>query len=102
MGKLLKTADPFIFMEEVRDGYTRYRMVDGTGVAIRRWEVFGKCDKRGNCLIGSIIDGEQVRDHEHLAEIQASKPGRVDSELDVPVTPEFKGCCPFTYRELSA
>ena len=63
MDRLLKTADPYVFMEEVRDGYTRYRMVDDNSVAIRRWEVFGKCIRLGNCLIGSVIDGEEVRDH---------------------------------------
>jgi hypothetical protein len=25
---------------------------------------------------------------------------RIDSAYDVPVTPEFEGCCPFTYTEL--
>lgn len=97
--ELKPTVDPYVFMEEVRDGYTRYVQFDSSK-AIRRWEVHGKCIRLGNCLIGSVIDGEVVRDHQHLKEIAERKPGRMDSELDVPVTPEFYGCCPFTYREL--
>ena len=92
----IPTADPYVVIEEQREGYVRYRNLDG-----RRWEVHGTCDKRGNCLIGAVIDGEEVRDLDHLTEIAAKKPGRIDSELDVPVTPEFSGCCPFTFVELS-
>ena len=83
-------------IEEQREGYVRYRNSDG-----RRWEVHGICDRRGDCLIGAEIDGEVIRDYAHLKEIADRKPGRVDSELDVPVTPEFEGCCPFTFVELS-
>lgn len=43
--------------------------------------------------MGALVDGEMVRDVLHLAEIAERKPGRVDSELDVPVTPEFRSCC---------
>jgi hypothetical protein len=43
----------------------------------------------------------QIRDHAHLAELRARLGReRIDSELDVPVTPEFRGCCPFRYVEL--
>jgi len=55
-------------------GYVRYRNAAG-----RRWEVHGICDQRGNCWEGAV----------------GSKP-----DLDCPVTPEFHGCCPFTYVEL--
>lgn len=92
---LQRTADPSVWIEEQRPGFVRYRNSEG-----RRWEVHGTCDRRGDCLIGAVIDGEQVRDHKHLAEIAVRKPGRVDSELDVPVTPEFTGCCPFRFVEL--
>jgi hypothetical protein len=94
---MLPTADPTILIEEHRLGYVRYRNTEG-----RRWEVHGLCDQRGNCLIGAVIDGVIVRDHAHLTEIAARKSGRVDSELDVPVTPEFHGCCPFRFVELES
>lgn len=89
-----RTVDPFVVIEEQRLGYVRYRALD-TG---RRWEVHGKCDRRGDCLIGAVIDGEQIKDRDTLA-LKTASLGRtrIDSELDVPVTPEFTGCCPFTY-----
>lgn len=69
----------------------RYRrLTDG-----RRWEVHGKCDKRGNCLVGAVIDGEQVTTIEHARELAAGYTGP-----DSPVTPEFKGCCPLAFVEL--
>lgn len=90
------TADPNIFIEARGDGWVRYRRVsDG-----RRWEVHGVCDRRGDCLIGAVIDGEVIRDHEHLEALG----GRPDSVLDVPVTPEFRSCCGsdiFRYVELN-
>lgn len=92
----IPTADPHVVIEEKREGYVRYRNLDG-----RRWEVHGVCDRRGHCLIGSVIDGVEVESFYHLRKIAAAKPGRVDSELDVPVTPEFRGCCPFTFVELT-
>jgi hypothetical protein len=94
------TADPTILIEEQREGYVRYNQP----ATERRWEVYGTCDHRGDCLIGVIVDGEMVRDREHLEELK-TRLGRerVDSEMDVPVTPEFDSCCGadrFTYREL--
>lgn len=71
---LIPTCDPHVFIEDMRVGYFRYRNLDG-----RRWEVHGVCDRRGNCWQG------------------AQNPA---PELDCPVTPEFKGCCPFTFVEL--
>ena len=68
------TSDPFVVIEEKREGYVRYRNGDG-----RRWEVHGVCVGLGNCWQGALNP----------------KP-----ELDSPVTPEFKGCCPFTFVEL--
>jgi hypothetical protein len=95
------TADPHVAIEEHRDGYTRYRrLTDG-----RRWEVWGYCDRNGACLIGAVIDGYGiVRDHDDI-ENAKRKLGRdrIDSELDVPVTPEFSTCCGrdrFRYVEL--
>jgi len=97
---MIPTADPDVWIEECRDGHVRYRRRDG-----RRWEVWGKCDRRGDCLIGAVIqtpDGPViVRDHAHIEELKILLGrGRIDSELDVPVTPEFDGCCPFRFVEL--
>lgn len=93
---LKPTADPNTWIEEQRPGYVRYVNSDG-----RRWEVYGECDRRGDCLIGAEIDGECVRDHAHIEELKRRLgKERIDSELDVPVTPEFTGCCPFRYVEL--
>lgn len=71
---MIPTSDPYVFIEEKREGYVRYRNLDG-----RRWEVHGVCDQRGHCWEGA----------------NGPKP-----ELDSPVTPEFKGCCPFRFVEL--
>jgi hypothetical protein len=94
------TYDPAVFIEEQRPGYVRYRNTDG-----RRWEVHGTCDRRGDCLIGATIstpDGPvKVRDHKHLAELgEQLGRERIDSEMDVPVGPGFKGCCPLKIAEL--
>jgi hypothetical protein len=97
------TADPFVVIEDSSPGYVRYRNVT-TG---QRWEVHGTCDRRGNCLIGAVLDldGQEVvvRDHAHLNELTAQYGSRIDSEMDVPVTPDFVSCCGsdiFTYTEL--
>ena len=71
---LTPTCDPHVFIEAQSEGFTRYRNADG-----RRWEVHGVCDKRGDCWVGAIGDAPL---------------------LDCPVTPEFSGCCPFTFVEL--
>lgn len=73
------TTDPSVVIEEQRAGYVRYRNTDG-----RRWEVFGVCDMRGHCLVGAVNP-------------PLGPPG---TRLDVPVTPEFEGCCPFRFVEL--
>lgn len=100
MAPLVPTADPDVWIEEQRVGYVRYRRTtDG-----RRWAVHGSCDRRGDCLIGANIGGVHVRDHAHLAQLAKATPGRIDSELDVPVTPEFDTCCGadiFRYEELA-
>lgn len=95
------TVDPFVVIEEIEQGYTRYRD-ELTG---RRWEVYGVCDRRGDCLIGTTIEGfgeiGNLQDIER-AKIKLGKE-RIDSELDVPVTPEFNLCCGselFSYVEL--
>lgn len=88
--ELTPTCDPTVWIEEQRVGYIRYRNSEG-----RRWEVHGICDKRGDCLVGAVINSEQVQTIERAKELAIEYTG-----LDCPVTPEFRGCCPFTYVEL--
>ena len=78
------TVDPDIDIEEQRPGYTRYRHTDG-----RRWEVRGICDRRGDCLVGAVIDGETVTTLARAHELAVAYDGP-----DVPVGPGFEGCCP--------
>ncbi len=73
------TAEPCVFIEEERPGYIRYRATDG-----HRWEVFGICDYRGDCLVGAV---------DPLL-------GPRESRLDVPVAAGFSGCCPLRVVEL--
>lgn len=95
------TTDPHVLIEERREGYVRYRRIsDG-----RRWEVYGTCDRRGDCLIGIVIEGwGQIASHEDLERAKTELGlTRVVSEMDVPVTPEFTTCCGedrFRYAEL--
>ena len=98
----IKTIDPYVVIEEQTPEYKIYRNIK-TG---RRWKVRGKCDRRGDCLIGAVIDTPkgkvEVLDHAHLEElVKTLGRERIDSELDVPVSPEFDSCCPFTYVELA-
>lgn len=87
------TSDRHVVIEERSDGYVRYRSDDG-----RRWEVRGECDRRGNCLVGAVIQTPQglvtVESLEHIEQLkQELGVERVDSTLDVPVGPGFEGCC---------
>jgi hypothetical protein len=85
----METSDPTVFIEEKRHGYVRYQNTNGD-----RWEIEGICDHRGDCIIGAEIDGEIVSPERarELAEAYAGP--------DVPVLPEFTGCCPLTGRWL--
>lgn len=85
------TCDPYVVIEEQAVGYVRYQNT-ATG---RRWEVLGVCDKRAHCLVGAVIDGEVVATLARAQELANAYSGP-----DCPVTPEFEGCCPFTYNEL--
>jgi hypothetical protein len=78
------TADPTVVIEDERPGYVRYRRDDG-----RRWEVRGACDRRGDCLVGAVIDGVFVPTRERAHELALAYQG-----LDSPVLPGFSGCCP--------
>jgi hypothetical protein len=100
------TADPYVVIEQTRRGYTRYRNT----LTGRRWEVRGTCDRRGDCLVGAVIQPPQgapvlVRDKAHIAQLRTQLgTTRIDTELDVPITPEFSTCCGadrFTYVELT-
>lgn len=78
---MTSTADPHVFIEEERLGYICYsRTIDGM-----RWEVFGICDYRGDCLKGAVNP------------LLGPREGR----LDVPIGPNYRGeCCPLKVRVL--
>lgn len=88
------TADPNVVIEEKLAGYVRYRsLIDNS-----RWEVRGTCIKLGYCLVGAVLRTPngfvQVESLEHLEQLKVELGAdRVDSEMDVPVTPGFSGCC---------
>jgi hypothetical protein len=84
------TSDPHVFIEEQREGYVRYVNDEG-----KRWEVLGRCDHRGNCLLGAVIDGEEVKTLERAGELARAYAGP-----DIPVGPGFSGCCPLEVTEL--
>ena len=83
------TAEAGVLIEERRSGYVRYA---GYG---RRWEVYGICDHRGDCIVGAVIDGEFVSTLERAHELAVAYDGP-----DVPVGPGFEGCCPLRVVEL--
>lgn len=88
------TSDSHVVIEERSSGYVRYRSDDGC-----RWEVRGECDHRGLCLIGAIIQTPEglveINSLEHIERLkQELGRDRIDSELDVSVSPGFEGCCP--------
>jgi len=71
--QLEPTCDPFVFIEERKIGYIRYREVQN-GMITKRWEVHGICTGIGKCYEGAI--GEKPI-------------------LDCPVNEHFKNdCCP--------
>lgn len=92
------TSDPYVFIEEEREDYVRYQNTE-TG---KRWEVHGKCIGLGNCLVGAVIEGfGEIKSHEDIEKAK-KKLGkeRIDSEMDVPVAPGFRNCCPLEVVEL--
>lgn len=84
------TADPAVFIEYSEEGLIRYQDLNG-----KRWEVAGICDKRGDCLVGAVIDGETVQTIERARELALGYAG-----LDCPVSMGFSGCCPLVVTEL--
>jgi hypothetical protein len=51
--QLEPTCDPFVFIEEKRIGYIRYRAVQN-GVITKQWEVHGICTGIGKCYEGAV------------------------------------------------
>jgi hypothetical protein len=90
-GEYQPTSDPDVLIEAQGPGWVRYRQRDG-----RRWETHGVCDKRGNCLVGAVIEDEAVIFIDRARELAVDYAG-----LDCPVTPDFTGCCPFTFVQLA-
>lgn len=83
-----KTAVGNVWLEaSSNSNYWRY--VNHRG---ERWEVHGTCDKRGNCLIGAVLDGEEIKTIERARELALAYEG-----LDWPVYYDFSGCCDFKY-----
>lgn len=85
---MIATCDPDILIEEQRLAYIRYRHADG-----RRWAVHGVCDHRRVCVVGAVVDGVLIETVEQARSLPTP-------ELDCPVGPGFKGCCPLRIEEL--
>jgi hypothetical protein len=91
----VETQDPYVVIEDQHPGYVLYRNIE-TG---RRWEVYGECVGVAECIVGAVVDDNQV---ETLDEAKKIWENRKDLfPVDNPITPEFQGCCPFTFKELS-
>lgn len=98
---LTPTADDTVRIEYQEEGLVRYQALDGS-----RWEVRGVCDRRGNCLVGAVIETSnglvEIASLEHLEQLkQELGVERIDSEMDVPVGPGFEGCCPLEVTVLA-
>ena len=85
---MIATLDPYVWIEEQRDGYIRYQAEDG-----RRWEVHGVCDHNRACMVGAVVDGVLIETAEQARVLLAP-------ELDCPVAAGFSGCCPLEVVEL--
>jgi len=93
---MLATVDPDVFIESQSVGYIRYwRQGDN-----RRWEVKGTCVRKGDCMIGAVVGGVEITDKTQLATLALSPAWKNQETYDTPVTPEFEGCCDFSYVEL--
>lgn len=84
-----QTIDPFVVIEDQQKDYIRYRNIE-TG---KRWEVYGICDHRRDCLVGAIIDGILIETIKQAKSLP--KP-----DLDCPVGSGFTHCCPLEIVEL--
>jgi hypothetical protein len=95
------TADPNVVIESQNKltGYVRYRNTK-TG---RRWEVRGACVHLGSCMVGAVLhDAEGEFAIHSLADLTSPRFLALAASItyDTPITPEFRGCCPFTFTEL--
>ena len=87
------TCDPDVTIVASGPAMVRYRS-EG-----REWTVRGLCDQRGDCVIGSVVHGHQVRDRADYLALFELLGDRLGFRLDCPVTPTFKGCCEFRFEE---
>ena len=77
--QLEPTCDPYVFIEEKRIGYVRYREIQN-GEIVKRWEVHGICTGKGKCYEGAA---------------------NYKPILDCPVNEHFKNdCCPLKVHVL--
>lgn len=86
---MVETLDPLVVIEEQRAGYVRYRNTK-TGA---RWEVSGVCDGNRACMVGAVVDGVLIETAEQARALPTP-------DLDCPVAPGFRGCCPLEVAEL--
>jgi hypothetical protein len=79
------TSDPFIVIEEQREGYVRYRSL----ISGERWVVRGTCNQCGLCVIG-VAHPEHYEWHGEPGTPLAVSDLRVaQGRLDEPVAPGF-------------
>jgi hypothetical protein len=93
------TVDPDVVIEAQSLGYVRYKNTKTR----RRWEVRGTCVRLGYCMVGAVVSDEQGAFRiESLADLAAPRFQAIEAArtYDVPVTPEFEGCCPLSFTEL--
>ena len=86
------TCDPGVVIIDTGPAMIRYR-ADGLV-----WTVHGLCDQRGDCVIGSVVHGHQVRDRADYLALFDLLGDRLGFPLDSPVAPNFEGCCPFRFE----
>lgn len=84
----IETGDPYILIEEQRYGYVRYCNTEGL-----RWEVHGVCDHRRHCMVGAVVNGQEICSVEEARTLPSP-------DLDCPVGPGFSGCCELRVRVL--
>jgi len=96
------TADPDVLLVSSKKDYWLYERIS-TGA---RWEVKGTCDRRGDCIVGAVIqtiDGPiQITSKDHILQLrQQYGLAAITSQLDTPVIKGFEGvCCPLVITEL--
>lgn len=93
--------DPEVEIEARGEDWIIYRRTDGL-----RWKVTGKCDRRGHCWVGGEMPTpsgphfvKSVEDYQEA--ISSLGEDWLARQPDVPVGPNFTGCCPFVIEVLS-